>query len=441
MEFQKDRQYYKFCAYGFFRTLKFFDPFLLLFFLDRGLSFGVIGTLYAFREVVIHLLETLSGMIADLIGRKRILVAAFLSYLISFLLFFLAHSGVQFFVAIFFFGVGEACRTGTHKAMILSYLKHKGWESDKTQYYGHTRGWSQRGAAIASLISGALVLYSGNYQYLFVASMVPYIVDLLLILSYPNYLNGSRKISEEPSKLQKLDHTQELQRSQVSTSTVQFLFRQFLRESRAHLDQLIAALKNPSARKALLQSIGFTSYYKATKDYLQLWIVAWAVTYPLYAGIGKEENGALYVAVVYCILYFLTSIASRYAYRVEQRLQSPERALIWLQYLGISLGVMAGVCGILGVQGIPILLLSGVLIIQNLRKPITLTYVSSYFPHNLMASALSLESQTETLCTAFFALSLGWLTQLFGVEFGLLFFSISLLILGIFSCRNILLNK
>ena len=37
--FRKDLQYYKFCLYGFLKNLRFFEAFLILFFLEGGLSF------------------------------------------------------------------------------------------------------------------------------------------------------------------------------------------------------------------------------------------------------------------------------------------------------------------------------------------------------------------------------------------------------------------
>ncbi len=49
--FIKDRQYYKFCFYGFLKNLRFFEAFLLLFFLESGLTFLQIGWLYAVREI------------------------------------------------------------------------------------------------------------------------------------------------------------------------------------------------------------------------------------------------------------------------------------------------------------------------------------------------------------------------------------------------------
>jgi hypothetical protein len=67
MGYQKDIQFYKFSAYGFFKNLRFFDPFLLLFFLEKGLGYGQVGLLYAVKEISVNLLEVPSGMLADIL--------------------------------------------------------------------------------------------------------------------------------------------------------------------------------------------------------------------------------------------------------------------------------------------------------------------------------------------------------------------------------------
>ena len=67
----KNRQFYQFCAYGFLKNLRFFDPFLLLFFLSRGFDYFDIGMLYAIRETGFIITEIPSGIFADTFGRKR----------------------------------------------------------------------------------------------------------------------------------------------------------------------------------------------------------------------------------------------------------------------------------------------------------------------------------------------------------------------------------
>ena len=41
----KDKQYFKFCLYGFLKNLRFFEPFLIIFFLQNELTYLEIGSL------------------------------------------------------------------------------------------------------------------------------------------------------------------------------------------------------------------------------------------------------------------------------------------------------------------------------------------------------------------------------------------------------------
>jgi len=73
--FPRDRMYYKFRLYGFLKNLRFFDPFLILFFREAGLSFLAIGTLFSIREIATNLLEVPTGVIADSFGRRKAMLA------------------------------------------------------------------------------------------------------------------------------------------------------------------------------------------------------------------------------------------------------------------------------------------------------------------------------------------------------------------------------
>ncbi len=155
-KFTKDKQYYKFCFYGFFKNLKFFEPFLMLFFLDKGISFLQIGTLYAIREISINIIEIPSGIFADILGRKKTMITSFIAYIASFIVFYFSQNYVWLVIAMVFFSFGDAMRTGTHKAMIFDYLEINSWMSEKVTYYGHTRSWSQIGSAISSIIAAII---------------------------------------------------------------------------------------------------------------------------------------------------------------------------------------------------------------------------------------------------------------------------------------------
>ncbi|RLD70910.1 MAG: MFS transporter, partial [Bacteroidetes bacterium] len=186
----KDTQYYKFCFYGFLKNLKFFEPFFILFLLEKSLSFTQIALLYSVREIIIYLTEIPTGIIADALGRKRTMVFSFGFYIISFILFYFSTNFGFLLFAMVFFAFGDSFRTGTHKAMIFEYLNIKSWQSQKVSYYGGTRSCSQVGSAISSLIAAALVFFTKNYDIIFLVSIIPFLLDILLIISYPKELDG-----------------------------------------------------------------------------------------------------------------------------------------------------------------------------------------------------------------------------------------------------------
>jgi len=145
---------YRFSLYGFLKNLRFFEPFIILLFREDGLSFLQIGLLYSIRDIATNIMEIPSGIYADAFGRRKSMLFSFSAYIVSFIVFYLFSGFYPFAVAMVLFAVGEAFRTGTHKALILEYLNIKGMKNQKVSYYGRTRSASQSGSAVNSLIFG-----------------------------------------------------------------------------------------------------------------------------------------------------------------------------------------------------------------------------------------------------------------------------------------------
>jgi MFS family permease len=189
---KKDVQIWKFCFYGFFKNLKFFEPYLLIYLLGMKLSLFQIGLLFAVREGVTYFFEVPSGIIADHYGKKKELLLCFIFYIVSFVFFFWSANLFILLLAMIFFGLGEAFRSGTHKAMILSYLEHKGWFEYKGFVYGRTRSYSLLGSSISAFISIIFVLNLPAMRWIFLVCIVPYVIDFILIASYPDYLDEKK---------------------------------------------------------------------------------------------------------------------------------------------------------------------------------------------------------------------------------------------------------
>jgi MFS family permease len=403
-DFKRNVQFYKFCAYGFLKNLRFFEPFLMLFFLEKGLDFLQIGTLYAAREVCVNIIEIPSGVIADSMGRRRSMAVSFLSYIVSFVVFFFSQSYWVLFLAMLVFAGGEAFRTGTHKAMIFDYLKMHNWGHLKTHYYGHTRAWSQAGAALSALIAAFLVFWQGSYAPVFLFTIIPYVLDLFLILSYPANLDGPR-------------HT--------SNKTVASEFSSVIKS-------LMKSLKSRELLRAIANQSLYSGYYKAFKDYLQPILKNFALALPVLLALQDDQRTALITGFVYAILYLITAYASRSSGKLSERFETLAVPLNSMLFMGILFGVVSGIAYWLGVPLLAIILYVGIYVMENLRKPMGIAYVTERMDEASLASALSVESQAETLFAVVIALMLGFFSNLWGLGLGLLVVSGICLILALF---------
>ena len=385
--FKKNSQYYKFCFYGFFKNLRFFDAFLILFFLEKGLSFLEIGVLYAVREIAIIILEIPSGIVADALGRRKTLIASFFVYILSFILFYASQSYWLLIVAMFLFAFGDAFRTGVHKAMIFQYLKINGWQAQKTAYYGHTRSWSQMGSAVSALLAGIIVFYSGNYRIIFLVSTIPYLIDMGLIYSYPKSLEGEKKI--------------------FSANTISTRFTSVIQA-------IIKTFKQIVYLKTLSNLSLYTGYYRAVKDYIQPLLKYFALSIPAFAYLNDDKKTAIIIGIFYFFIYGITAFASRQSGNYLKLFRWPGTAMNRTILIGFTIGIVTGLTFYIHFYIIAILGFLVIIVIENLRKPIGIALIADLTKDEAMATSLSVESQAKSVFAAIIAPLLGWLADLFG---------------------------
>src|SRR6056297_866309 len=208
VQIKKDFQIWKFSFYGLLKNLRFFEPYLYIYLLNLNFSLFHIGILFAIRETTVYILEVPTGIFADNYGRKTSLLICFISYIISFVLFFFVTNFLIASVAMLFFGIGEAFRSGTHKSIIYKYLEQKNWFDHKTFVYGRTRSFSLIGTSLSAFLSIFIVLNIPAMKWIFIITIIPYILDFLLIASYPESLNEKSGAEFSLKKFLKLTFSQ-----------------------------------------------------------------------------------------------------------------------------------------------------------------------------------------------------------------------------------------
>ena len=397
--------FFRFSAYGFLKNLRFFEPFILLIFRSYGLTFFQIGILYSIRDIATNLLEIPTGIAADAFGRRRAMVSAFVSYLLSFIMLYFLEDYIYLILAIILFAFGEAFRSGTHKALILEYLNIHKISDLKVYYYGLTRSASQLGSALNALIAAALVFYTGSYRIMFLAAVIPYLLDLINVASYPKELDG-----DIPG----------VKREEIWTRL------------RATLDGFIKIFRDGGVLRALLNSAGFGAFFKSTKDYLQPILAVMALSLVIFENYQGAQREALIIGSIYFGIYLLTSLASRRAYYFSSRFSSLPQAVNITYLAGVILLILSGVSSSLQVNVLAVICFILLFILNNIRRPINVGLISDQISSNIMASGLSAEAMMTTILSAIIAPLLGYLADILSVGGGISIIGVVMLSLFFF---------
>jgi len=384
--------FYRFSAYGFLKNLRFFEPFIILIFRENGLSFLQIGLLYSIRDLANNFLEIPTGVFADTFGRRKSMVLAFSAYIISFFVFFAFIDFYIYALAMIIYAFGEAFRSGTHKALILEYLKLNEMLDLKVAYYGQTRGASQLGSAFNSVIAAALLFYTGDYRTMFLAATIPYIFDLINLATYPKILDGDL-IRLERGMIQE--------------------------QIKGTLKAFASIFKNKYTIRSILNSASFSALFKATKDYLQPIIETFALGLPFLLLLDDVKRSGVVIGLVYFFIYLLTSYSSRSSDRFSRKFSSLVVPINLTFLVGVGFLFFAGLATWKGYVVLSIFVFLGFYILQNLRKPMNVAFISEQISQNVMASGLSVEAQFSTILVAILAPILGAMADAFGVGLAL----------------------
>jgi MFS family permease len=411
-EIKKDFQVKKFCYYGFLKNLRFFEPYLYIYLLQVvELNLFQIGLLLSIRELTMYIFEIPSGIFADQYGKKNELVLCFIFYIISFFLFYV---GSQFLIIIFamiFFGLGEAFRSGTHKAMIYSYLEQKEWFNYKTFVYGRTRSYSLIGSSIASFIAIFLVIQFPKIKTIFLFSIIPYLLDFLLIISYPPSLN-------EPIE-------------------TKFSFKKIIIFS---IEKFQNMVNNTMLRKVVLSSSIFDAIFKSLKDYIQPILsnlILASGTY-IISSIDAEVQLKIALGIIYGVIYIFSAGVSRNIYRLNTKWSSADLMDVSFVIFGITFFALAFTIK-KELITIVILLYLLLYLLKDGRRPLVVDVFGNYMKKDERATVMSIESQTRSLLMVILAPLMGYIAHRFSIP--TLFFMIGLSLLIIIPMIKVKVNK
>lgn len=395
----RDKQIWKFCFYGLLKNLQFFEPYLLIYLMSMKLSLFQMGLLFSVREIVIYIFEIPSGIFADNYGKKTELLICFIFYIVSFIFFFIGTNFTLLVIAIIFYGLGEAFRSGAHKAMIYLYLEQKGWFKHKAYVYGRTRSFSLIGSSISAFLSIIFILNLPGMRWIFLVCTLPFFLDFLLILSYPESLN--EKIETDLS------------------------MKKFFSKS---VNGLRSILKKKVLIKLLLSASLFDGIFKTIKDYIQpiLKTTLLLVGASALASLDGDSKLKIILGITYGVFYIFSSITSKNVYRLNKKWSSDKLMNISFDIMGIlSIGLFLAVRN--KITSVIIIIFFLLYILKDARKPVFVDVCGDYMDKNERATVLSIESQLISLFTVILAPLFGFIADRFSIN--VLFLCVGVLIL------------
>ena len=246
------------------------------------------------------MLEIPTGVFADAFGRRKAMILAFTSYIFSFLIFFffvflylhLGH-GPFWFRGGFSFWNPQSPDFRTSRDQRHARFKSR-------VLWPHPRGFPIR-LAVNSLIAAGLLFFTGDYRAMFLATTIPYVIDLINVATYPKILDG---------ELAQLKRGAIWQQSKVT-----------LKISLAYLPidghygrySIVRAFPPCSNRPKITCS----RFWKPW-----LWL-----DHLLLIDLDDVERSGVVVGVVYFFIYLLTSYASRNADHFSRRFDGLAKAV------------------------------------------------------------------------------------------------------------------
>lgn len=391
---------WKFKFYGFFKNLRFFEPFLLLIFLAWDVNLFQIGILIAIQEAIIFIFEVPSGILADNRGKKAELLICFIFYIISFIFYFMGPAYIMLIGGAIFFGLGEAFRSGTHKAMEMQWMEKEGLLEYKTFIYGTTRSYSLYGSAISSVLAIVFILNMPASRWIFIITIIPYVVDFILIASYPSYMN------KHVSKGEKLSYIRELIDS---------------------LKNLKIIFTDKRLQKGIFSSSSYNATFKSLKDYIQpimkILIVILLISFSL-----NPQNEELYLVfilgLIYAIFYLTSSISSKKAHKIQNKFKSSKSAMDWLFYFFAIIVLLQAFFIWYENPILIIILYLCIYVLYNARKPIGVNYLGDIMDKEQRATILSVEAQLKSILVMIFAPIFGYIAEYYSIA--ILFLSLSI---------------
>lgn len=328
-----------------------------------GLSFSQIFTLDAMYMLMFILFEVPSGALADLIGRKKTMLAGLAILVLAAFVTGNAQNFTHLFLSFIIWAIGFSLISGSSEALIYDSLKS---EKRFHQVSGRALSFSVAGLALAG-IAGPL-LFSKDFRLPYFASALPFGAAFFALLFY-------REVADANGK------------SRFSV--------------RAHFLKIRDGTRTAIANRFILWSTGvlalvFAVSYTFTSLYQ-----------PYLVQVGFTVTQFAYILP---LMFIAEAAGGAWSEQITARLG--ERVSFWVNILLLATSLL--IMGLLASKlVVPLLVVYGFL--QGIMRPLVSTYANRYIETAHRATIISVQMMMSTVVASGLLFVFGYLTDRFGV--------------------------
>ena len=354
---------WKFYLYRVFSSLIFTIPIFVLFYLDNGLSMTQIMILQSVYSAVIMVSVVPAGIVADYIGRKKVLIANALFFMLGWAFFALGHNFVHFLIAEATVAISAGLWMASGSAFFYDTLRELGREGSYRRLFGNVVGINNIVWGLSALAGGFIAMYGLRLS--FWATVIVSLIAMIITFSFTDterFKHGDKHY---------LTHLKEASKFAATHPRIRMLI----------------------IYSAIMLAVWFSGFI-LYQPYLQ------SIKIPL-----------VYFGLIYLAINTLAAVGSKAADKIEAILGEKKILIILLLvfaacYLGMSKQLY-----ILGAV-FPIVLAFA----AGIFEPVMSDYINKHIESHHRATVLSLQTLLVEFMSAISAPFFGWIVDFWSLE-------------------------
>ena len=364
-------------------------PTLILFYQSHGLNLEQAVLLKSILSLSIFIFEIPSGYIADVLGRKKSLIAGGLIWIFSLILYCLGTGFIVFAIAEVFAGLAGSLISGADIAIAFDSLVQIGREQDYRKFQGRLIAIAGATEAICGIIGAAAASVNLVYPfYLQTAFIVAYCILVLTLVEPTPHISVAQTVPQGNIK---------------------------------ELWQIVrlALFENKNLKWLILLSANF-----GTATFLIVWLAQADMNQ---RGLPTEAFG-----LAWAFFHIVLSLASIKASSLED-LFGIKRLFLGLILLNGGSYIFLGLIE----QNWAIIFIAMIYLVRGLRTPLLLNHINQHVSSSIRATVLSVNSFVFRLGFALVGPIVGWLTDIYSLDTALIISGVFFIVIGLFCLQRL----